>query len=152
MASPLLLLFLLSLSIATILVQSTHVEVYRDVGDTGLLLASIFRHEDEQNAYTYNTENEFIVMFDDATTIMLEKAFDDMVYVFVDHQHLYTCFFPNQPRDDVLHVMHIFKEDDRLKIAEAANTVCFSTNKVTVREKITKRRYEKTPLRQQVIQ
>lgn len=143
------LLFLLTL-LCLSLTQATHVEIYRDFGDNGRLLASIYRTEEEENAYSYNTENDFVVMFDDITTVMLEKAFDDMVYVTVNQRHLYTCFFPAQSPDEMLHVMHIFKEEDRLKIAEAANTVCFSTNKMTVREKITKRRYEKTPLRHQV--
>lgn len=144
----LLLLSLLCLS----LTQATHVEIYRNFGDNGRLLASIYRTAEEENAYSYNTENDFVVMFDDFTTVMLEKAFDDMVYVTLNQKHLYTCFFPAQSPDEMLvHVMHIFKEENRLKIAEAANSICMPVDKAVPRQKNSKRRYKNSSLRHQVM-
>lgn len=108
--------------------------------------------EAEQNAYFYNTQNDFVVIFDDTTIIRLERTHDDMVYVNVDDTHVYTCFFPSQAEHDILHVIHIFKEEDimgnvRMNIAEAAGTLCMPVNEIKKRQLKEVNEYKRSPLR-----
>ena len=138
----LLLLFLLSLAV----VQATHIEIFRHPANHHLQASISQYYEDDENAYIYNTERDLVIMFDDTTTVIMERVFDDLVYVNVNQEHLYTCFFPAEPRDVV--VIHIFKEE-QIKIAEAARSMCIPVNKVKYEEK-TKRRYKNSPLRHEI--
>ena len=76
--------------------------------------------------------------------MILERVIHDYYLVTVNEKLLYTCFFPAAPWNGIL--IHIFKEDDLIKIAPASESMCVSNKGKMKLEEKRKRRYKRSLL------
>lgn len=94
----------------------------------------------------FTSTNDFAVIFDDRNTVMLDMTEHE------DHPHIFnvyindelakTCIF--REKDGIL--MHIFKEQNWLRVAPSGDSSCISTETRDYK-KIEKRKREPSPLK-----
>ena len=124
--------------------ERTHIEVFRGPFDDDLRAAILYPTIADKNALLYAGELDFMILFGDGASVILERVIYDYYLVTVNEKLLYTCFFPAAPWHGIL--IHIFKEDDQIKIAPASESMCVSNKGKMKLEEKRKRRYERSLL------
>lgn len=128
----------------------TYIQVFRDASEIHLQ-ANIQQTEDivQNEPRMYAAEREFMVFFDDATSVMLDMTNyqnnRDIFDVYVNGGLTKTCMFHGQKtRDGVL--VHIFKEKEDVRVAESSDSTCIPAKARNVEEK-QKKKFHPSPLK-----
>ena len=110
----------------------THVEIFRSHAK-GELQAAILRPQDNDDdapeARLFATDADLVLFFNDLTTITVSNIFEDDEEIFdvsINGMISHTCTYRYASQDGV--IVHIFKEGDKVKIAQAAESFCYSSD------------------------
>lgn len=122
--------------------------MYRNTAETDHLQALIYQSDDivQNEPRFFASTNDFAVVFDDRNTVMLDMTEHEdhpkIFNVYVNDQLTKSCIF--REKDGIL--MHIFKEQDWLRVAPSSDSFCISTE-TRVYEKTEKRKRQPSPLK-----
>lgn len=110
----------------------THVEIFRSHAK-GELQAAILRPQDDDDdaseARVFATDADLMLFFNDLTTITVSNIIEDDEELFdvsINGMISHTCMYRYASQDGV--IVHIFKEGDKVKIAQAAESFCYSSD------------------------
>lgn len=111
--------------------------MFRDA-TTAELQASLYQSEDvvQNEPPLYASDREFMVFFDDESSVMLELKDDEkrltIFNVHVNGDFSKTCMFRGEKEGTFV---HIFKELDSMRVAPGSDSFCISAHAPTYKKK-----------------